>query len=73
MKVTPIPNNLREFRKGRKWTGEKLAARSGVSVRTIVSIESQRGNCRQETKRKLVAVFGLLWTGGKEKIWPEQK
>lgn len=51
-------NRVRQKRRSRWWTQQDLAGFSGVSLRTIHSIE--KGNeCRSSTKRKVAsALFG---------------
>lgn len=57
--------SLRRARRDAKLTQRQLAAKSKVSRRTIVSIESGR-RCQMTTKRKILRALGLEF-----ERWPE--
>lgn len=50
---------LREIRRRRGLSQEDLAARSGVSARTISRIETERFEPRAATLRKLASALGV--------------
>ena len=54
-------NRIRAARQALGWTQNDLAAKAGVSARTIHAIEKGRP-CRQATKRKILAALGVPWT-----------
>ena len=53
-------NRIRAARQALGWTQNDLAARAGVSARTIHAIEKGRA-CRQATKRKILITLGVPW------------
>ena len=53
-------NRIRAARQVLGWTQNDLAARAGVSARTIHAIEKGRP-CRQATKRKILHTLGVPW------------
>jgi DNA-binding XRE family transcriptional regulator len=53
-------NRIRAARQAMGWTQNDLAARAGVSARTIHAIEKGRP-CRQATKRKILITLGVPW------------
>ena len=53
-------NRIRAARQALGWTQNDLAARAGVSARTIHAIEKGRP-CRQATKRKILITLGVPW------------
>jgi transcriptional regulator with XRE-family HTH domain len=53
-------NRIRAARQALGWTQNDLAARAGVSARTIHAIEKGR-SCRQATKRKILRTLGVPW------------
>ena len=53
-------NRIRAARQALGWTQNNLAARAGVSARTIHAIEKGRP-CRQATKRKILITLGVPW------------
>ena len=53
-------NRIRAARQARGWTQTELAERSQVSPRTIHAVEKGE-ECRQATKRKLLAALGVPW------------
>lgn len=54
-----LGETLRALRHDQGLTVERLAARSGVSVRTIMSIEHNGSNPRVDIVRKLAAGLGV--------------
>jgi transcriptional regulator with XRE-family HTH domain len=53
-------SRIRAARQALGWTQNDLAARAGVSARTIHAIEKGRP-CRQATKRKILRTLGVPW------------
>jgi len=53
-------NRIRAARQAQGWTQNDLAARAGISARTVHAIEKGRP-CRQATKRKLLTALGVPW------------
>ncbi len=53
-------NRIRAAREARGWSQDHLAHQAGVASRTIHSIEKGK-NCRQATKRKILAALGVAW------------
>jgi transcriptional regulator with XRE-family HTH domain len=53
-------NRIRAARQARGWTQSDLAGRAHVSPRTIHAIEKGQ-ECRQATKRKILAALGVPW------------
>ena len=53
-------NRIRAARQAMGWTQNDLAAKAGVSARTIHAIEKGRP-CRQATKRKILITLGVPW------------
>jgi transcriptional regulator with XRE-family HTH domain len=53
-------NRIRAARQARGWTQTELAERSQVSPRTIHAVEKGQ-DCRQATKRKILAALGVPW------------
>jgi DNA-binding XRE family transcriptional regulator len=53
-------NRIRAARQALGWTQNDLAARAGISARTIHAIEKGRP-CRQATKRKILRTLGVPW------------
>jgi transcriptional regulator with XRE-family HTH domain len=53
-------NRIRAARQARGWTQTELAERSQVSPRTIHAVEKGH-DCRQATKRKILAALGVPW------------
>ena len=51
-------NRVRELREELLMTRNELAARAGVSLRTVWHIENG-GGCRLRTKRKILQVLGV--------------
>lgn len=52
-------NRVRELRKANGWTQEDLADRTGISVRSISSIENGVFSVTLENINKLAGAFGL--------------
>lgn len=64
-----LANRLKEMREKRLISKSELARKAGISTLTIARIE--RGeSCRQATKRKILAAFGLKPLE-KTKVFPE--
>jgi len=64
-----LANRLKEVREKRLISKSELARKAGISTLTIARIE--RGEpCRQDTKRKILAAFGLKPLE-KDKVFPE--
>ena len=55
---TPRKNRVREYREERLMTRKELAARAGLSVRTVWSVEKGLP-CRLPTKRKILRALCL--------------
>jgi transcriptional regulator with XRE-family HTH domain len=53
-------NRIRAARQARGWTQSELAGRARVSPRTIHAVEKGQ-ECRQATKRKILAALGVPW------------
>ena len=53
-------NRIRAARQARNWTQSDLAERARVSPRTIHAVEKGQ-ECRQATKRKILAALGVPW------------
>ena len=53
-------NRIRAARQALGWTQNDLAAKAGVSARTVHAIEKGRP-CRQATKRKILLTLGVPW------------
>ena len=53
-------NRIRAARQARGWTQSELAERSSISPRTIHAVEKGQ-DCRQATKRKILAALGVPW------------
>ncbi len=53
-------NRIRAARQALGWTQNELAAKAGISARTIHAIEKGRP-CRQATKRRLLTALGVPW------------
>jgi transcriptional regulator with XRE-family HTH domain len=53
-------NRIRAARQALGWTQNELAARAGISARTIHAIEKGRP-CRQATKRRIMNALGVPW------------
>jgi len=53
-------NRIRAARQALGWTQNELAARAGISARTIHAIEKGRP-CRQATKRRILLALGVPW------------
>ncbi len=53
-------NRIRAARQALGWTQNELAARAGISARTIHAIEKGRP-CRQATKRHILNALGVPW------------
>jgi transcriptional regulator with XRE-family HTH domain len=53
-------NRIRAARQARSWTQSDLAERARVSPRTIHAVEKGQ-ECRQATKRKILAALGVPW------------
>ena len=53
-------NRIRAARQARGWTQSELAERARVSPRTIHAVEKGQ-ECRQATKRKILAALGVPW------------
>lgn len=53
-------NRIRAARQALGWTQNELAAKAGISARTIHAIEKGRP-CRQATKRRLLSALGVPW------------
>ena len=53
-------NRIRAARQALGWTQNELAAKAGVSARTIHAIEKGRP-CRQATKRRILGALGVPW------------
>ena len=53
-------NRIRAARQALGWTQNELAARAGISARTIHAIEKGRP-CRQATKRLILNALGVPW------------
>jgi len=64
-----VANRLKEVRENRLISKSELARKAGISTLTIARIE--RGEpCRKDTKRKILAAFGLKPLE-KDKVFPE--
>lgn len=53
-------NRIRAARQALDWTQNELAAKAGISARTIHAIEKGRP-CRQATKRLILNALGVPW------------
>ena len=53
-------NRIRAARQALGWTQNELAAKAGISARTIHAIEKGRP-CRQATKRRIMNALGVPW------------
>jgi transcriptional regulator with XRE-family HTH domain len=53
-------NRIRAARQALGWTQNDLAAKAGISARTIHAIEKGRP-CRQATKRLILNALGVPW------------
>jgi DNA-binding XRE family transcriptional regulator len=53
-------NRIRAARQALGWTQNELAAKAGISARTIHAIEKGRP-CRQATKRLIMNALGVPW------------
>jgi transcriptional regulator with XRE-family HTH domain len=53
-------NRIRAARQARGWTQSDLAERARVSPRTVHAVEKGQ-ECRQATKRKILAALGVPW------------
>ncbi len=53
---------LRDHRLQRLWSQHELARRSGVAVRTVVSIEADQRPPRLQTMRRIADALGIDWT-----------
>ena len=53
-------NRIRAARQARGWSQDYLAHQAGLSPRTIHAVEKGE-NCRQATKRKVLAALGVAW------------
>lgn len=53
-------NRIRAARQARGWTQNELAGRAKVSARTIHAVEKGQ-DCRQATKRKILAALTVPW------------
>jgi len=53
-------NRIRAARQALGWTQNELAAKAGISARTIHAIEKGRP-CRQATKRRILSALGVPW------------
>lgn len=53
-------NRIRAARQALGWTQHELAAKAGISARTIHAIEKGRP-CRQATKRLIMNALGVPW------------
>ena len=53
-------NRIRAARQALGWTQNELAAKAGISARTIHAIEKGRP-CRQATKRLILNALGVPW------------
>jgi len=53
-------NRIRAARQALGWTQNELAAKAGISARTIHAIEKGRP-CRQATKRRILLALGVPW------------
>ena len=53
-------NRIRAARQALGYTQNHLAAKAGVSARTVHAIEKGRP-CRQATKRKILLTLGVPW------------
>ena len=62
-------NRIRAARQARAWTQSELAGRARVSPRTIHAVEKGQ-ECRQATKRKILAALGVPWDLRNEYIPP---
>jgi DNA-binding XRE family transcriptional regulator len=62
-------NRLRHEREKRMLSKIELARKAGVAVQTLIRIE-KGGECRLQTKGKLLAALGLS-VGEKERVFPE--
>ena len=56
---TTVANLVRFYREERGFTQARLAARSGVSLRTIRNVESGTMEPRMDSKRKILLALGL--------------
>jgi DNA-binding transcriptional regulator YiaG len=53
-----MPNRIRALRFTNGYAIRKLASRSGVSIRTVQSVETGR-RCRRDTQRRLLRGLGI--------------
>ena len=53
-------SRIRAARQALGWTQTELAARAGISARTIHAVEKGRP-CRQATKRRILTALGVPW------------
>ena len=53
-------NRIRAARQALGWTQNELAAKAGISARTIHAIEKGRP-CRQATKRRILLALAVPW------------
>ena len=53
-------NRIRAARQALGWTQNELAAKAGISARTIHAIDKGRP-CRQATKRRILNALGVPW------------
>jgi DNA-binding XRE family transcriptional regulator len=53
-------NRIRAARQALDWTQNELAAKAGISARTIHAIEKGRP-CRQATTRLILNALGVPW------------
>ena len=53
-------NRIRAARQALGWTQNELAAKAGISARTIHAIEKGRP-CLQATKRLILKALGVQW------------
>ena len=53
-------NRIRAARQALGWTQDQLAHKAAVSPRTVHAVEKGR-DCRQATKRKLLAALSVPW------------
>jgi len=53
-------NRIRAARQALGWTQNELAAKAGISARTIHAIEKGRP-CRQATKRRILNALSVPW------------
>ena len=62
-------NRIRAARQALGWTQNELAAKAGISTRTIHAVEKGM-TCRQATKRLILSALGVPWDMRNEYFGP---